>query len=528
MTRQPGGWTSAGAAQPLGALGPLLLAVLAAAAGCAAQPLRFPAQPNAVSPTGAGRIESYDTDGNGKPDYFAAMNDKGRIVRIAYDTSGDGLPDTDIPLAGVNPDQCREVVIILDGVPFDLVEECYKAGLLRLFHPPVRVIAPFPSVTDPSLADVFSTEPTTGFEAQFFDHKENRLGGGDAFYLATKNEPWAPCLDYRAGTMLDALGYLQADWAFNKEVAEFEKLFQKTEGRDLTVYFVSTAGIGSREGAEGLRRVLQECDRLAKQLVWQTRGRVKITMLADHGHTLERCERIDFRKMIQERGWHVADRLDGARDVVPIEYGLLTYASFATLSKDALADDLLRHQGVAFVTYIQGQSVIVRTRDGIAFIEQRGNRYRYRAMKGDPLDLQPIMNRLGAAGKLDRGGFADDADWFALTTVHTYPDALDRLWRAFHGLTENTPDVIASLGAGYCAGAASKRAWLPYMASTHGDLGRSSSTTFIMSTVGPMTGAPGRPPAWRSRQVAELLTQAFGHPWPSRAAKETEAAAPPR
>jgi hypothetical protein len=109
---------------------------------------------------------------------------------------------------------------------------------------------------------------------------------------------------------------------------------------------------------------------------------------------------------------------------------------------------------------------------------------------------------------MDSDGFVADRDLFFATADHRYPDPLDRLWRAFTGMVENVPDVIADLSDGYYAGAATRAAWFNSAASTHGDLERMSSTTFIMSTVGPLAGP------LRNRDIPQALERLTGEPWP--------------
>jgi hypothetical protein len=78
-------------------------------------------------------------------------------------------------------------------------------------------------------------------------------------------------------------------------------------------------------------------------------------------------------------------------------------------------------------------------------------------------------------------------------------------------MVEHPPDVVASLKEAYCAGATSRAFWLPYVASTHGDLAQKSSTTFIMSTLGPVL-PPGV--GARHRDLPALLEKLTGRPWP--------------
>jgi len=484
---------------------------LALAAGCAG-PVRFPETPLAATPSDAGILRTYDTDADGQANYFTTENADGRIVRIGYDTARDGRPDSFVNLDDIAAADCRHVVIILDGIGYETVRAYQEGGGLRLFHPPAPVVSTFPAMTDIALADVFQSTRCYGMEAVYFDHATNRLMGGDGDYLSMKNESWARHTDYRAATIVDPLAYLFPDHYFKQELADVRALFERRDRSLLVAYLVSTAGLGTKDMADGQRRVLDAIDRLAGELVWRTRGLVKLTLLSDHGHALVRCQWVDFRKFLAEKGWNVRDRLDGPRDVVPIEYGLVTYASYATRDRAGLAATLVEHEGVDVVAWVEGDAVAVASADGKALIERRGSRYRYRAASGDPLRLKSIVEQATSAGNVfDADGFADDRAWLRLTSAHDYPDALDRLWRAFHGQTENVPDVLASLKLGYDAGLAS-RAWrFPDGASTHGDLTRRGSLAFIMSTTRPIA------PEWgplRARDLAGILDDLTGRPWP--------------
>jgi len=487
--------------------GLFLLLAFAIIAGCGG-PLRFPSAPLAEKETHLGLVQAYDTNGDKRADCFLTRNADGREFRIGYDTTGDGAADSFVRLDDIPFADCRHVVIVLDGVPYDLVEAFRAKGRLRLFYPPARVISTYPAMTDLALAEVFVSPKPLGFESLYYDHRANRLVGGNGDYLSLKNEAWARVVDYRAGTLLDPIAYIYPNYAFDRELDDFTNLLARRDRRHVIGYFVSTAGLATRDGAAGIEKVLDAVDRLSHQLVAESRGLVKITVLADHGHTLKRCERIDFRKFLGDKGWRITDRLNGPRDVAPVEFGLITYASFAAHDRPALAADLLQNDGVRLTFYQEGGAIVVRTRDGEARIERRGDRYRYRASTDDPLQLAPILERLKAEGKVDADGFVADRDLFLATVTHCYPDPLDRLWRAFTGMVENVPDVIADLSDGYYAGAATRAAWFDSAASTHGDLERMSSTTFIMSTVGPLAGP------LRSRDIPQALERLTGEPWP--------------
>ena len=489
----------------------VLSLLMTLAAGCAG-PVRFPAEPTASRPAGDGTIKVYDTDGDSRTDYGTMQNLAGRTVRIGYDTTGNGEADSLVDLDQIAVADCRHVVLIIDGVGYDTVKAFQEDGGLRLFHPPAAVISTFPAMTEIALNDIFQTVRCRAGEAVYFNHQTNRLEGGDGDYLAMENEDWVRCTDYRAGTLVDPLAYLFPGHYFKEELAEFRKRFDRRDRPRFVAYFVSTAGLGTRDLLDGQHEILRGIDRLVEELVWKTRGLVKVTLLSDHGHTLVRGKWIDFRAFLREKGWNVRDRLDGPRDVAPIEYGLTTYASYATRDREALATTLIEHEGVDLVTYARQNTVVVEGAAGKAVIERRGDRYRYRAESGDPLRLAPIIAKAETqANVFDSDGFADGRVWLALTATHAYPDALDRLWRAFRGQTEHVPDLLASLKEGYNAGLKS-RAWrFPDGASTHGDLGRKSSTAFIMSTTCPIRRQ------WqplRCRDLPGILDDLTGRPWP--------------
>ena len=491
------------------------LALLAAtlATGCA-MPLQFPTAPLSVQETPDGHVRSYAVTHPGKADSFATENADGRTVRIAYDPMGEGKPTTFVNLDEIRLPDCRHVVIVLDGMPYDVVEAYRKKGGLRLFYPPSRMIPPYPAFTDLSLSDAFASARCFAFEALHFDHHLNRIVGGDSDYLSMKNESWARKCDYRADTLYDAISYMYPEPVFHKELADVLKLLDLHDRSTVIMYFVSTAGLATRQGEAGQIKIIEAIDRFCEEMTWRTRGLMKFTIFSDHGHTMQTCKRIDFKSQLTAKGWRVADHLEKPRDVVLVEYGLVTNAIFCTKDRPALAGDLAQVKGVRFACYEDGGTIAVRAANGNATIERRGDSFRYRAAEGDPLKLLSIFEKLKADGKLDADGFAPDRVLFDATATHIYPDACERLWRGFHGLVEEVPDVIADIDRGYFAGMESRaNAVGGTIASTHGDLERVSSTAVLMSTAGPL------PPILRVRDLPKAMQMLTGQSWPPAAEK---------
>lgn len=450
----------------------------AALAGCT-RPVRFP-EAGAPLPAGAGGGVAYDTDGDGKADFFAYYGAAGRIERIGYDTTGDGQADVVVDLDFLTPDRCRHLILVLDGFGYDLVKDFRDAGGLRMFHPPSRVIAPYPTLTDPCLEDALGYMPCRGMEALYYYRRLGRLVGGSLAYLRGDNAPYNRLLHYRADMVLDAVGYLWPWPVFGKEVNDAKREFDKARTQEMRAYFVSSAGVGTRQGAEGQRMCLRRVEQLINQVICETRGLTKVTLLSDHGHSYTPAGRISLEAHLRSKGWRLTDRLEGPRDVVYVRFGLETYACFGTRSKAALASDLVTCQGGELASHADGQAVVVLGAGGAsARISQKAGRYRYEAASGDPLKMKPILANLAA----DAEGFCDADEMLRATATHVYPAALERLWRAHFGLVESPPDVILSLDDAYYSGSTAFGGAVT-VESTHGGLSYRNSAAFIMSTAG--------------------------------------------
>lgn len=510
--------------------------------GCQKPAVTFPVQSMGSAAQAVGAFRAYDANRDGKADYFLFANASGRIDRIGYDRLGGQKPTEVISLDGLPAGQCRHLVLILDGFGYDVVKKFYDQGHLRYCNAPSRVIAPYPTLTDLCLEDAFGYTPCRAFEAQYFDYARNQVAGGSSDYLAGANMPYNHLLDYRAGAIWDAIGYLWPMPVFNHEINDSYRRFTASQSPEFIAYYVSSAGVGTSRGAAGQEKCLERVEQFIDQAVWQTRGLTKVTILADHGHSYKPSARIPFEKLLPAKGWRVRTSLDKPRDVVQIRFGLETCASFNCSERQALASDLVKIPGVELASYAEGAAVVVYDGQGgkarvhrkaawalrpcvprascarqdppnqgrdahaasNAGFQTDSESFRYEVISGDPLRLKDILPKR----KADAEGFYDAATLFDATNAHEYPDPLQRLWRAHFALAQNTPDVIVSLADGYYAGSA-MFAGLVNVASTHGGLNRNNSTTFVMSSAGAL------PPVLRSIEIPAALRKALGSErWP--------------
>ncbi len=477
---------------------PSALALAAAiGAGCAPG-VRFPT-PLAVRVQSAETVSCFDVDRDGRADYWEYQDTGGRKHAIAYTLPPTHEPGPRIELDALPPSECPHLVIVLDGVPFGVVEDLWQQGHFRLFHPPSRVICGYPSMTDLALAEMFHTGPCLGYQALYFDRRANRLSDGNAVYLSGRNSPWLSAMNYRCSLWWDVKVYLDPQAVFQHELADMLRTFRTVQTGEARAYSVGSAGLGTRGGRPAIERYLQDIDRLCEQIVYERHGQVKITLTADHGHNLVANRLVSFDELLKAGGYHPARSLRGPRDVVTIAYGLVTYAEFETHDPGGVGQCLLQDEDVELVCYPHGDAIVVCARTGQARITKGPDGFAYDATSGDPLRLAPVLERLRRDGKVSAAGAIDEEALFQATLDHEYPDPLARLWGAFHEVVENPPDLIANLRDGACHGSKFFLAMIGQVSSTHGSLNRMNSTTFVMTMLGDL------PPALRSREVLPAL-----------------------
>ena len=272
-------------------------------------------------------VLAMDTDGDKKADFWQFQAIGGRKHAIAY-PNGNGEPGERIALDRIDASECPHYVILLDGVPFELVDELYRDGGFRFFYPPARVICGYPGMTDLALSQWLHAGRCRGYQAQDFNRKTNRLDGGSGTYLQASNSPWVEKVDYRCSFWWDGLAYLNPQAVFDHELAGTRRTFRGIDSGEGYAYFVGTAGLGTRGGREAILKYLRSIDRLCEQIIFERRGHVKLTVSADHGQNLVECHRLSFRESLEACGYRQTKSLRSPQDVVPVAYGLVTYAAF--------------------------------------------------------------------------------------------------------------------------------------------------------------------------------------------------------
>ena len=463
----------------------VLLFMPVLAGGCTT--VEFPRQPTSVEETGGVLRLSYDLDGEGSIDYVETTDASGRIVRLERFADRDNRALWSVNIDEVKRSECRHLIIIIDGLPYEVTRRYQERGGLRFFGRPQRMIAPFPSMTDLALAEVFQSRRPISYEASYYDRERRRLSSILDVYFGNENAEWNRHVDHRLSFIMDGVMYVYPRWVYRKEIRDLQSNFRKSAKNTFVAYLSSTSGLGTDEGEPGYYYILDYIDRLTHQLMLEHKGKVQVTLLSDHGHTLVPAEHADLEGTLKRAGYRPAKQLCGPRDFVSARFGLVTYSAIWTDEPAELAAAALDSYAVVQTFYAEGDDVVVRDRSGLARVQRKDGSYRYEIESGDPLKLKPVIETLRGEGKTDAEGYVDDRVLFAATATHEYPDALHRVWQAFHGLTEKPPDVILTLRDDRWEGRESLAGWT-HLRSTHGSLNRANSTAVVISTAGDVPG----------------------------------------
>lgn len=420
---------------------------------------------------------------------------------VALDPDGDGTMDlvltegsttTSFARPQADDSQARWLVVCLDGVPYQVLLSLWEEGYFREFFRPVPVISTFPSDSETALSDIFHSGPVPGYEHRYFDRNRNRLTGGAFLTLTEENIPYLALLDYDMGGMFKGLAYALPRKSYRADLGRLRKRFLASQEKIYLAHIASVDSLYHILRPEEMLPLLREVDSLLRELYFDARGRLRITVFSDHGNSLAESRPVPLAEALAAHGWRLRGSLRKPRDVVVPAYGLVGFlaAYCAPEERAALARILAQTEGVDLAVYQEADAVVVESARGRARLRWReeGTAFQYQPLTGDPLQLSPLWAKLRQEGKVDGQGWVADADLLRTTRNHLYPDAGSRLreWATNH--VRNRADVLVSLKPGYHYGSSLFQR-IVHIYSTHGALDRAQTLGFMMSTDGPLNGA---------------------------------------
>jgi len=364
------------------------------------------------------------------------------------------------------------LLLCLDGVPHKLIEQERSRGLFDAFHPPARLLSPFPTMTNVALSAMLGASPPAGYESLYFDRSAQELRGGIKKYLGRRTPDKIPSsymddLDYQEPLPFEFLIYVAPEKVWRADMQRFRERFRAApQNRDYFAFLKATDGLLHAQGPERLAVALESLDRILKEIQAYCGEETEIVMFSDHGMNLEENRRVNLATALRQQGFQVT---------IPA-FGLCSYAALYCQDSDRLpeiARASAEVTGIDFAVYKDRAEVVIESDRGQARIEHEPatDSYRYHTVSGDPLEL----SRFGDE-------FATDAIWFERTAGHRYPNAVSNIYKSlFTPRVKHTADILLSLNDGYYYG------WSAFgrfvrLAATHGNALQGSSNAFLMST----------------------------------------------
>jgi hypothetical protein len=392
----------------------------------------------------------------------------------------------------------RRLLLGLDGVPHEVIKAAKNRGLFDSFGQPSCLLSPFPTMTNVALAAMLGGSAPLGYESLYFDKQAREQRGGVRKYVGWRTPDKIPSsymdeLDYQEPLPFEFLIYVAPEMVWRADMRRFHERFRAApQTRDFFAFLKGTDGLLHIRGPEHLGVALKSLDKILRDIQAYCGDETEIVLFSDHGMNLQENRRIHMQTHLRRRGFHFTENLHRRErcSISSPAFGLCGYAALYCADDEVaeVADSLVDLEGVDFALHRDGPEVIaVKGSKGVARIHRRqadeGVRFRYEQIAGgDPLQLGPTLRSLAAEGRLGMDGFASDADWYARTASHIYPDALANLYASLNATrVGHTADVLVSCRDGYYYGASIFSRFVR-IAATHGNALRASTNAFLMST----------------------------------------------
>jgi len=491
-------------------------------AGCTGSP-KWPAEPHrVVGPPEAPSAVMWRLGDEDTGLYLQTF--RGGVKRVLYRQADPTRPfDLLADLSQLDLQQIRRVFILLDGVGYDVFRELYDHGHFRLFFPPAKMVAPFPSLTDISFSNMFGVVGASCYESVVFNRRRNKLYSGTSVYLKGDNELWATRLDYRQALWMDAVSYMRPMWSTRREFGAMfdtvaEILAEPAGRQDVIVYCLSIDAAGHAVGSEKVCELLLILERYIERVMYDYAGQVGFVMLSDHGNNMvPDCRRVELEDSVEAAGLRILFDSGFKRpgDVVVPRYGLISFLRAFCQSRDdrdLMIQALSATEGVEHVMWFDEGRAWVAGFGGRAAIGRKTvvgedgrdeEWFSYAPQQGDPLRLLEILAGLkGRSFEGDAAMYYSAADLLVATVDYPWPDPL---WRIWHGLTDQTavvPDLAVSLALGWYYGSSGLDMFSD-LNGAHGGLRRADTVGLFASTMFPP------PDVMRTTDVIDVVNAHF-------------------
>lgn len=410
---------------------------------------------------------------------FAACTPRGPVTPAATASDADQYPS--------------RIVFALDGINYSDIVDARKRGLFTEFRAPSRLISTFPSISDIAWHEILGVLPPRGYQRMYYSNAQEVVVGQSMD--AIKPIEFEERMDMAFDTKFHHLGaYLISDRVARGEVDTDVRDFFRIRGQS-TVYIYNVGPDALQHTKGDLNAYLRHLDLRLSQLQHEYHRRtgrdLEVVVLSDHGHNKYPGGKfVPIEKTLRANGFRIAREIRAPNDVAFSVDGVTTgFGVFcARDSISSVAHVLAKMEGVELVSAQLTDTTFAVMRGAIrGRIDMRhsaaGDRYRYVPLKGDPLQLAPIVAAMRAEKALDADGFADTDTWKRYTMTAEFPVAVPRIVRGHTVVTLNPAPVLVSTLVTYRIGlglaAVSDR--ILSLGGTHGSLSTPSSVGVLMT-----------------------------------------------
>jgi len=406
----------------------------------------------------------------------------------------------------------------VDAIPYALAREVWADGGLPGFAEPRPTVSVFPSLTDVAIAallrEIFLERPP-GYEARWYHTPSGEIRGpGDPASEAAA----APLRARPRGLVALAAIYLLREGLAYTQIRWITHRF-RNEGGPWLGYLSATDGVAHFSGREALDRSFRDIAARVHELRLEHERRHGVlpgaVLCSDHGMAFGELEHLSAHELgerLRREGFRLGE--GGWEGAVLVPYGDVGGGVLHVDDRRAAeaAEVVARAPGVDLVFAREEQGCLALGDGGAsrARVRWRGDAYRYDAERGDPLGYLPVWQALEEEGRLQHG-WARDADLFARTWSHRYPDALARVRLGLGDLVLHPAPVLFSMRDSCTYGPALTHAGarlLGGQVGSHGSLSGPQSLGFAAVSEGdgdPWPGAPALRPQQVFRPWADLV-----------------------
>jgi hypothetical protein len=382
----------------------------------------------------------------------------------------------------------QRLVLALDGVPYGMFAQLQAEGHFADYGPAARMVSSFPSLSGVSFAAIGGGAIPEGYQEMRYDPDTNQVVGNTLYTLSGRAHQNLPADNSPHSLTHRVVGYMAPYTMAMRDLARIREELLASRKAGFVAYLAQSDVILHVDGADAGRAFLVDLEAWLAALQAEVRARtgrdLLVDLVSDHGSTLVKGRQVNLPRQLKHCGYRRNDTIDGPRDVAYSLAGIIGSVAVTARpeSVEPVAACLAAAEGVDLVAVDRGDRVGLLAADGreaeVRLLPGAPERYAYRSVQGDPLGL---FGAEVVAPGTEREYEAEAQFRASLDTK--YPDALRRVWRAFHGSVQDPSPILLSLADGREAGYRTVRslAWLRGRGGTHGSLTAAASLGVIAS-----------------------------------------------